>query len=171
MKTATAGIAHKSDRDGVRLWIANEGELRDAYGDIETRLGPRVTVAAMVPHEDNIVEMHLGVLVDDQFGPLVIVAAGGVLVEAFDDRLVALPPLGVDSALALLRRLRVSRVLGGIRGGPPVDRSAIAAALSGLSQLAAELGDALEAVDINPLIAGPKGCIAVDALVLAHPSA
>jgi hypothetical protein len=125
-----------------------------------------MTIAAMVPHEDGNVELHLGILVDDQFGPLVVVAPGGVLVEAFDDRSVAMPPLSVDRAGALLNRLRLARVLDGMRGSPPVDRSAVAAAISALSQLAIELGEVLEAVDINPLIAGPRGCIAADALVV-----
>ena len=92
--------------------------------------------------------------------------SGGVLVEAFDDRGVALPPFTLDRAHALIDRLRISRLLDGARGRPPVDRVAIAGALSALSELAMELGDVLEAVDINPLIAGPQGCIAVDVLVI-----
>jgi hypothetical protein len=64
--------------------------------------------------------------------------------------------------------LRVSPVLDGVRGRPPVDRAAVARALSALSELAVELGDVLEAVDINPLIAGPHGCVAADALVIAR---
>ena len=125
-----------------------------------------MTVAAMIPHQDNVVEMHLGVVVDHQFGPLIVVAAGGVLVEVFDDRRVILPPIGVDRARAILDQLRVARLFDGTRGRPPVDRMAVAVALSALSQLAVELGDVLEAVDVNPLIAGPHGCIAVDALVI-----
>ena len=167
LKTAAPGVAHKTDRDGVRLDLGDESALRQAYRDIESRLGPRMTVAAMIPQTPGTVEMHLGVVVDEQFGPLVVVAAGGVLVEAFDDREVALPPLTLDRARTLIDRLRISRVLDGARGRPPVDRVAIAGALSALSHLAVELGDVLEAVDINPLIAGPRGCIAADALVIA----
>jgi acetate---CoA ligase (ADP-forming) len=166
LKTAAPGVAHKTDRDGVRIDLGDESALRQAYRDIDSRLGPRMTVAAMIPQTPGAIEMHLGVVVDEQFGPLVVVAAGGVLVEAFDDRGVALPPLTLDRASALIDRLRISRVLPGARGRPPVDRVAIAGALSALSQLAVELGDVLEAVDINPLIAGPQGCIAVDALVI-----
>ena len=167
LKTAAPGVAHKTDRDGVRLDLGDESALRQAYRDIESRLGPRMTVAAMIPQTPGTVEMHLGVVVDEQFGPLVVVAAGGVLVEAFDDREVALPPLTLDRARTLIDRLRISRVLDGARGRPPVDRVAIAGAFSALSHLAVELGDVLEAVDINPLIAGPRGCIAADALVIA----
>src|SRR4029077_1216329 len=116
-----------------------------AYRDIESRLGPRMTVAAMIPQTPGAIEMHLGVVVDEQFGPLVVVAAGGVLVEAFGDRAVALPPLTLDRARALIDRLRISGLLDGARGRPPVDRVALAGALSALSQLALELGDGVEA--------------------------
>ncbi len=167
LKTAAPGVAHKTDRDGVRLDLGDESALRQAYRDIDSRLGRRMTVAAMIPQTPGAVEMHLGVVVDEQFGPLVVVAAGGVLVEVFDDRGVALPPLTLVRARTLIDRMRISRLLDGARGRPPVDRVAIAGALSALSQLAVELGDVLEAVDINPLIAGPQGCIAVDAL--RHP--
>jgi acetate---CoA ligase (ADP-forming) len=167
LKTAAPGIAHKTDRDGVRLEVADEEALRHAYRDIDYRLGPRMTVAAMIPHIDNVVEMHLGVVVDHQFGPLVVVAAGGVLVEVFDDRRVVVAPISVDRARAVLDQLRVARLFDGTRGRPPIDRSAVAMALSALSRLAVELGDVLEAVDVNPLIAGPHGCVAADALVIA----
>jgi acyl-CoA synthetase (NDP forming) len=167
LKTAAPGISHKTDLDGVRLDIGDPDAMRGAYRDIDSRLGPRVTVAAMIPRTGGEVELHLGVVVDEQFGPLVIVAAGGVLVEAFDDRSVGLPPIGVDRARDMLDRLRVRRVLEGVRGRAPVDRHAVALAISALSQLALELGHVLDAVDVNPLIAGPQGCAAADALVIA----
>jgi acyl-CoA synthetase (NDP forming) len=166
LKTAAPGIAHKTERDGVRLDLADETAFRRAYDDIASRLGPRITVAAMIQPMPGAVEMHLGIVVDGQFGPLVVVAAGGLLVEALDDRRVAIPPIGVDGAHAMIARLRISRVFDGLRGRPPVDRIAVASALSALSALAVELGDVLEAVDINPLIAGPQGCMAADALVI-----
>jgi hypothetical protein len=81
------------------------------------------------------------------------------------------PPIGVDRACAIIDKLRVARLFHGTRGRAPVDRIAVAVALSALSQLAVELGDVLEAIDINPLIAGPHGCIAVDALVIARDGA
>jgi acetate---CoA ligase (ADP-forming) len=166
LKSAAPGIAHKTERDGVRLDLADETAFRRAYDDIASRLGPRITVAAMIQPMPGAVEMHLGIVVDGQFGPLVVVAAGGLLVEALDDRRVAIPPIGVDGAHAMIARLRISRVFDGLRGRPPVDRIAVASALSALSALAVELGDVLEAVDINPLIAGPQGCMAADALVI-----
>ncbi len=92
--------------------------------------------------------------------------AGGVLVEILEDRRFGLPPLDETRALNLLGGLRARRVLDGARGAPPADAIAVARALVALSRLALDLGDVLAALDVNPLIAGPEGCVAVDALVV-----
>jgi hypothetical protein len=74
-------------------------------------------------------------------------------------------------ALAMLDRLAVRPLLDGVRGGPPVDRDAVADAVVRLSTLAVDLGDRLAALDVNPLVAGPGGCLALDALVVATSAA
>jgi acetate---CoA ligase (ADP-forming) len=82
LKTAAPGVVHKSDVGGVRLGVDGPEGLAAAYHDLAARLGPRVVVAAMAGPG---VELALGVVVDPQFGPLVMVAAGGVLVEMLGD--------------------------------------------------------------------------------------
>jgi hypothetical protein len=116
------------------------------------------------------VELALGVVGDPQFGPLVMVAAGGLLVEVMGDRRFALPPVGHRQALAMLDRLALRPLLDGTRGAPPADLDAVADAIVRLSTLAVDLGDQLAALDVNPLVAGPGGCLAVDALVVAAPA-
>ncbi|MGH2676286.1 MAG: acetate--CoA ligase family protein, partial [Actinomycetota bacterium] len=159
----TAEATHKSDVDGVRLGIGDADALREAYGDLAGRLGPKVTVAAMAPPG---VELALGLVRDPQFGPLVMVAAGGVLIEVLRDRHVALPPIDEPRARSLVDRLAVRPLLDGVRGSPAADVDAVCRALVRLSALATDLGDLIEAIDVNPLIAGPGGCVAADALVI-----
>ena len=163
MKTMAPGVQHKSDVGGVALDLADADSLRTAYADIDSRLGPHVVVTPMAPPG---VEVALGIVRDPQFGALVLVAAGGILVEVLHDRRLALPPLDGRGARALIDRLRVRRLLHGVRGAPAVDVDAIASAVSRLSVLASDLGDHLDAVDVNPLIATSAGCVAVDALVV-----
>jgi acetate---CoA ligase (ADP-forming) len=163
LKTAAPGVVHKSDVGGVRLGLDGPDRLADAYADLAERLGPRVLVAAMAGPG---VELALGVVGDPQFGPLVMVAAGGVLVEVLGDRRFALPPVGHRQARAMLDRLAVRPLLDGVRGAPPADLDAVAQAVVDLSVLALDLGDRLAALDVNPLVAGPDGCVAVDALVI-----
>ena len=112
------------------------------------------------------VELALGIVRDPLIGPLVLLAVGGTLVEVVGKRVVALPPLSRARAGALVDGFEiVSTLLGGVRGNPASDRSAVVDALVALGQLAVELGDMLEALDVNPLICGPSGALAVDALV------
>jgi hypothetical protein len=94
------------------------------------------------------------------------VAAGGTLVELLGQRAVGLPPVDEVVASDLLARLPVSRLLDGHRGQPPADVDAIRRAVAAMSQLAMELGDWVDAVDVNPLIVSPDGAIAVDVLVV-----
>jgi len=163
LKTATPGVQHKSDVGGVRLGLGDRTALLDAYRELSASLGPTVTVAAMAPPG---VEIHLGIVRDSQFGPLVLMAAGGVLVEVLKDRRLALPPLDETRARRLVDGLKVRPLLDGVRGQPAADVGVLAKAVVALSWLAHDLGDHLEALDANPVICGPDGCLAVDALVV-----
>ena len=158
----TAAASHKTELGGVTLGIRDEDALEAAYSEMSSRLGPAVTVQEMV---ESGIEMALGVAHDPQFGPLVMVAAGGVLIETLGDRRLALPPLDEVRAAKLIDRLDARPVLDGVRGAPPADVNALARALSRLSLLTRDLGDLIGALDVNPIIVGPRGCVAVDALV------
>jgi acyl-CoA synthetase (NDP forming) len=168
LKTAAPGVQHKSDVGGVRLHIYDPERLRAEYEEIARRLGPRMTVSAMAYSEDESegVEMALGIVRDPMFGPLVLVAAGGVLVELLHDRRLALPPVDAAGARRMIDGLRSRPLLDGLRGAPAADVEALAEAVARLSALATDLGDLLDAVDVNPVIVGPDGCVAVDALVI-----
>jgi acetate---CoA ligase (ADP-forming) len=159
----TAGAAHKSDADGVRLGLRDAAAVRDAYADVTGRLGPEVVVAAQAPAG---VEVAVGVVQDPAFGPVLVVAAGGTLVELLDDRRALLAPVGPAAVERALRGLRLARLLGGARGAAPCDVGALAGAISRISAIAAAAGPALAGLDVNPIIAHAAGCTAVDALVV-----
>jgi acyl-CoA synthetase (NDP forming) len=163
LKTATPGILHKSDVGGVRLHLANADALRAAYDDIGGRLGPRTLVMKMAGKG---VEMAFGMIEDPHFGPIVMVGAGGVLIELLKDRRVALPPFDPATAGRIVDRLAIRAVLGGVRGSQPSDLVALAEALSAFSALVADLAGLIHEIDVNPVIAGPDGCVALDALVI-----
>jgi hypothetical protein len=163
LKTAVPGLLHKSDVGGVRLGLADAGSLGAAYEDLARRLGPRVL---LMPMAGAGTELAFGAVADPQFGPLVMVGAGGVLIELLADRQFALPPLDAAAARRLLDRLALRPLLDGRRGRPPADLDALAAALARFSVIIADLGELLQEVDINPLLAGPEGCVALDALVV-----
>jgi acetate---CoA ligase (ADP-forming) len=163
LKTADPAVTHKSDVGGVLLGLAGPAELARAYADLSARLGPRVLVGQSVPAGP---ELAVGIARDPDLGPLIVVGAGGVLVELLADRAVALPPVDEPTARQMIAGLRVGRLLAGVRGAPPADLDAVIRAVTALSEVACELGDELEALDVNPLICGPHGAIAVDALAV-----
>ena len=163
LKTSVA--EHKSDVGGVVLGIADAAALSEAYRSMADRLGPAVSVHAMAEAG---VEVSIGVVRDENFGSLIVVAAGGTMVELLADRAVACPPVASADAMRMLRSLRIAPLLAGWRGQPPVDIDALVDVIAGFSQLALELGDVIDAVEANPVIASPTGAIAVDALVLAR---
>ena len=163
LKTAAPGVSHKSERDGVRVGLGDVVAVRRAFSDLSERMGSRVMVQTTAPDG---VEMALGIVRDRQFGPMVLVAAGGVLVELLHDRRLALPPLDETRARAMIDRLSVRPALDGLRGRPGSDIQALTAAIVALAALAEDLGEQLEAMDVNPLIVSPHGCLAVDALVI-----
>ena len=165
LKTAAPGVHHKSDVGGVQLGLEDADAVRDAYADVAGRLGPQVVVAEMAPGG---VEVALGLVLDPTFGSLVLAAAGGVLVELLHDRALAFPPLDEAGARRLFDRLAMRPLLDGLRGAPAANVDALAHAVSRLSVLADDLGDVIAALDVNPVIVSPDGCVAVDALVIAR---
>jgi acyl-CoA synthetase (NDP forming) len=166
LKTAEPAIMHKSDARGVLLDIRGPAELATAYADLSARLGPAALVCESVPAGT---ELALGIARDPDLGPLIVVGAGGVLVETLADRAVALPPVDEDTARQMIAELRIARLLAGVRGAPAADLGAVVRSITGLSELAVDLGGELAALDVNPLICGPSGATAVDVLALTRP--
>ncbi len=166
LKTAAAEVHHKTEADGVRLGLQTAQAVASAYDDLAARLGPEVLVQRQVSG----VEVALGIVADPLLGPLVVVAAGGTLVELVAERAVALPPVTHEGALEMIRSLRLARLLDGFRGSAAADVSALADVVVALGQLAVELGGHLAGLDLNPVVVTPagsgQGALAVDALVL-----
>lgn len=158
----TVGAAHKSDVGGVVLDIPDAEALRAAYTAMANAIGPSVTVEPMVEAG---VEISIGLVRDPGFGPLLVVAAGGTMVELLADRVVACPPVSQAGARGMLDGLRIRPLLDGWRGAPGVDIDALVKAIVAFSQMAVEIGDVVDAVEVNPVIASARGVIAVDALV------
>jgi acyl-CoA synthetase (NDP forming) len=157
-------VAHKSDVGGVVLGLPDGAAVAVAYQEMCDRLGPRVVLCSTA---DPGVELSVGLTRDPLVGTVVVVGAGGLLVEVLADRAVGLPPLDDRRAGLLVDRLRLRPVLAGVRGRPGADLVALTAAVRATSAIATELGSGLVALDVNPLVATPRGAVAADVLVVA----
>ncbi len=173
LKIVSADIFHKSDVGGVKLDLRSPDDVRAAYGAIVESVARRMPAAKIegvlvAPFIGGGLEFALGVKNDPDVGCVVMVGAGGVLLELVED--VAFGPPGLDARAAndMIARTRVGRLLDGYRGSPPADRQALVAALVALGRLAAQFNDEIEAIDINPFVVleRGKGGFALDGLVV-----
>jgi acetate---CoA ligase (ADP-forming) len=170
LKAAGPDIAHKTEFGGVILGVGTAEAVRQAYADIMRRVSKAgqakpdgVLVAEQVTGG---VELSLGLAVDREMGPVVMFGSGGIAVELYRDVAFASVPLDEARAAALISRTRISKLIAGYRGGPPLDHAAAVRALMALSNLALSAGDAIKEVDINPFILLREGGVVLDALVV-----
>jgi acyl-CoA synthetase (NDP forming) len=164
LKTAEP-FDHKTEVGGVRVGIPDETSLLVAYRDLSARLGPKAMVCEQIPGG---VEVGLGMVTDDQFGPVILISAGGTLIEMLSDRVALLPRVDATRALRALDRLEIRPLLDGARGSNPVDIDALAEVIVRFSELVVDGADFIDAIDVNPVIAGPTGSVAVDALIVGR---
>jgi acyl-CoA synthetase (NDP forming) len=165
VKALSATIVHKSDAGGVVLNVRDEAGLLAAIRKI--RLATQVDRVLVQPMMQGLGEVLIGYRVDPDVGPLVMLAAGGILAEIHRDRSLRLAPIDLDEAAAMIGEVASLKALAGYRGRPAGDLGAVAQALVGLSQLAVSDGPAVAEAEVNPLIVHAKGegVVAVDALV------
>jgi succinyl-CoA synthetase beta subunit len=164
VKALSAAIAHKSDVGGVVLNVRDGTALVDAIETI--RQAAKVGRVIVQPMTSGIGEVLIGYRVDGDVGPLIMLAAGGILAEIHRDRSLRLAPIDIATAREMIAEVASLKTLAGYRGRPAGDLDALANALVALSRLAVADAAVIEA-EINPLIVMPKGqgVVAVDALV------
>jgi acetyltransferase len=175
LKILSPDITHKSDVGGVHLDLDTPAAVETAANAMLARVRERIptariagfTVQEMV-HRPRDVELILGIAEDSLFGPVLMFGQGGVAVEVIGDRTIALPPLNMVLAREMIERTRIAKLLAGYRDRPPADVAAIARTLVRLSELLVDLPELVE-LDINPLLAGPDGVLALDARIVVRP--
>jgi acyl-CoA synthetase (NDP forming) len=173
LKGVSAAIPHKSDAGLVMLGIDDVDAVRRGAAALMERIA-----ALNAPFDGILVarqvsggtETVLGINRDPEMGPVIMFGLGGVWIELFKDVSFAPPTLDRDRAAAMIKATRAGRLLEGYRGSKPGDIDALIDALVNLGRLARDLGDIIEAVDINPFMVCERGAFALDGLVLLRPS-
>lgn len=171
VKVLSAELPHKSDAGGVVLGVTDPAGLREAVHQIVSSVGavnPDIVVDQVLVQEmvSGVGEALIGYRVDPDAGPVVVLAAGGVLAELYEDRSVRLAPVDRRTATEMVREVVAFRALDGYRGAPRGDLDALADLVVAMSQLASAEVPVLEA-EANPVMILPRGqgAVAVDALV------
>jgi Acyl-CoA synthetase (NDP forming) len=170
VKVLSERLPHKTEVGGVVVGLRSAEEVRAAVEAIGQRA--RAALGGDDPEGYLIqqqivggVELIVGAVVDEQFGPFVLVGSGGVLTELLDDVVLVPAPVTEEQARAMLARLRSYRLLTGFRGGAPADIDAAARLVAATSRLVADNADSIAEMDLNPVIVQPDGAVAVDVLI------
>jgi acyl-CoA synthetase (NDP forming) len=172
IKLVSPDGVHKSDVGGVRLAVANAAAARIAVAELLAN-----AVAHRVPSTGFLVErmappgveVVIGGVRDARFGPIVMLGLGGVFVEIFADTAFRVCPIDEADARDMIDALKAAPLLRGARGRPPVDETALVAALlaiGGERGLMMAAREEIAEIDVNPLIVSPSGAIACDARIV-----
>lgn len=175
LKVESPDLPHKTEAGVIRLGLRDETAVRAAYEAVmanAAKAAPdgRITGVLVQPMVPPGVEVMVGGRVDPQFGPLVVTGLGGVLVEVLGDTSVALAPVGIDGARAMLDRLKGKALLEGFRGSEPVDVGRLAETIARVSEFLADNAGSVAELDVNPLICAGSRIVAVDALIVRKPA-
>jgi acetyltransferase len=176
LKILSPAITHKSDVGGVCLNLPSPEAVKFAAEEMLKQVRERVpdaridgfTVQEMI-HRPSDHELLAGIAHDATFGPVIVVGHGGTDVDVIADRAIGLPPLNLLLAGEMISRTRVAKLLGGYRNRPPADVDAVASTLVKLSELLVACPEVAE-LDINPLLAGAEGVLALDARIVVRPA-
>ena len=164
VKAVGPTILHKTERQAVRLDLADAAAVREAALEFEGRLRGELNgllVQQMIPGG---IEMLVGALHDPTFGPVVVCGTGGVLVDLLADSAFRIHPLTTDDAAEMIRELKGARLLGGYRGAAPADETALRDVVLRVSALLT-LCPEIQELDLNPVKVLASGACAVDARV------
>lgn len=170
LKIISPQILHKTDAGGVILNIRDEKELAIQYEKLLAEISKRepsakvlgVLVEKMMPPST---ELIVGGIRDSQFGPSIMFGIGGIFAEIYDDVAFRVAPIDKIDASNLIHELKGSKILEGARGKPPADLNSIINILTNVSDLMME-HDAINQLDLNPVIAYSDGVCAVDSRII-----
>jgi acyl-CoA synthetase (NDP forming) len=161
LKIASGEISHKTEVGGVRLNVKSPAEVEREANALAAGLGkiaPGARLDGFLLQEMvEGVEVIVGAHLDPLFGPIILVGAGGVLVELVKDVVCRLLPVGPQDARSMIGELKVAKLLAGFRGRPAADIEALVTAICGLSDLYLDHRHLMTELEINPLIVLPKG--------------
>jgi acyl-CoA synthetase (NDP forming) len=167
LKGFGSALIHKSEFGAVKLNLGDDRAVRDAWAAMIAALGDMLdgcVVSQMVKGE---VEVIAGAFRSDEFGPMIMFGAGGILAELLEDVAVLPAPAHPDAIRAKLANLKIAKLLGGFRGRPACDVDALVDAIARLSIFVADFDGEIAELDVNPLIVAVAGhgVVAVDARI------
>ena len=170
LKIASPDIIHKSDAGGIRLGLATPEQVEQAGAEILAGIGrnhpgARILGLSVQPMAPPGTEVIIGMKTDPQFGPVLMFGLGGIWVEVIQDFSLRVTPITRKDAAEMIQEIKSYPMLTGYRGREPVDISKLEDMLLALDGFVRRY-PVVKEIDLNPVIAGREGAIAVDATVV-----
>ncbi len=170
LKIVSPDISHKSDVGGVIVGVNSKEEAIEAAKNIIENVSrnvpsARITGILVQKMARKGLEIIIGGLRDNIFGPVVMFGLGGIFVEVLKDVSFRVAPISYEDAYEMMKEIKSAKLLEGYRGQPPVDKKAIADIIIAVAKLLEENPE-VDSVDLNPVIAYPDGAVVVDARVI-----
>ena len=169
LKISSVDILHKSDAGGVKTFLNNKLEVGRAYKEIMKNAkiynsNARIDGVVVQKHVKRGVEIIVGGVKDEIFGPTVMFGLGGVWIELMKDVSFRLAPVNKKTAKDMIKEIRGYPILGKFRGSEGVDINGIAEIIVKISELMANYE--IREIDVNPIFARSDSVIAVDARIV-----
>jgi 3-hydroxypropionyl-CoA synthetase (ADP-forming) len=170
MKIVSPQILHKTEVGGVKVGLDNDADVRKTFTDMYGRLSKKkgvqvkgVLLEKMVPKG---LELIVGLQVDPQFGPVMMVGLGGVLTEVFKDVAFRMLPISTADAKSMIAELKSSKLFRGFRGSEPIDLNMLAKALVQIGKIGVDNTQHINSIDFNPIMVYSKSYYVVDAKII-----
>lgn len=163
MKIVSPQVVHKSEVGGVVVGISDDGGCERVFNRLSTIEG---FTGVLVEETIRGVEMIIGATVDDQFGPVILLGIGGTATEIYRDVSLAMAPLCESDVDKMIRGLKAVSLLEGFRGAEKVNMHALKKLVISFSELVMDLGDAIESIDLNPVMCSAERCVIADARIM-----
>jgi len=162
-KAVSPKIVHKSEHGAVVVGISGDEEIRSAFERLRKLPDfDRLLVEEMVPG----IELIVGAKMDYQFGPVILLGMGGTGVEIYKDATLRMAPLQEKDVVSMIKGLKAHALLEGYRGAEPVNLPDLTRVLLRFSELAMDLQEEVESIDLNPVKCSAQGCVIADARIM-----
>ena len=166
LKAMVGDVVHKTEHGLVRVGIRSDEEVLAEAAAMLGRAGAGLFGLLVQEMVRPVAELLVGGRVDPDYGPVIVVGGGGILVEVYKDAAVRLAPVSEQTAREMIKETRAATLLGGFRGRPAGDVDDAARVVARLSELVADFQSEIGEVEINPLAVLEQGAIALDCVIV-----
>ena len=169
LKISSKDILHKTDVSGVTLGITSTLDLENEYElmlkNVSEKI-PGVNIEGFFVEKmlSPGVEVIIGMKRDENYGPVIALGSGGILVEVLNDKALLIPPFSRDDVTRCINKLHLNKLLSGFRGQKTLNKECLVDAVCILGDLALSSYEIIE-FEINPIVILENGCYALDAKI------